>query len=113
MHEHNTKAKYMALRKKGMGYSAIARELGVSRQAVYCSLHYKPQRRGVYTPDRVRYPALRAYMAENHMSIHRLKQLTGSDLRYRLSHGRLTREQAKKVSDVTGIPVSELLRVAA
>lgn len=101
---------YAALRKQGMTYDAIAKECGVTRQAVHDSVSRRKNRTTYIKPTVVIFPGLRQWMAEHHIRVAELERITGKHLRQALKTGHISNQSIELVLAVTGLTYEQAFR---
>ena len=102
---------YRALREQGMTYQEIADRYHVSRQAVYGSLtRQRAERgRGRY-PNKVVYPAIRNWLADQQTTIKELEGKIQHPLYGGLHGGTLTKDTIDALLVETGLSYEEAFR---
>lgn len=102
---------YRALREQGMTYQEIADRYHVSRQAVYGSLtRQRAERgRGRY-PNKVVYPAIRNWLADQQTTIKELEEKIQHPLYGGLHGGTLTKDTIDALLVETGLSYEEAFR---
>lgn len=95
--------KYIALRKSGMSYDAIAKKCGVSKQAVHSAIKKHDNTTINIKPQSVVFPGLRKWMCDNHIFISDLERMTGKCLRQALSSGKISGKGIAAVLKATGL----------
>lgn len=96
--------KYIALRKSGLSYEAIARKCGVSKQAVHSAIKKHKNATINIKPQSVVFPGLRKWMCDNHIFISDLERMTGKCLRQALSSGKISGKGIAAILEVTRLP---------
>ncbi len=94
---------YIRMREQNMTYAAIAREYGVSRQAVHQCIK-KHGKLGInIKPTTVVFTGLRQWMCENHIFVVDLERITGKCLRKSLRSGNISRKNISAILEATDL----------